>query len=54
MLHWGMISGGWKDPFHVWSSGTKEEKDKAKKEIGEWKARCKEKEEKTELAMEDS
>jgi len=45
VMCWGMISWGWKGPFHVWSAETKEEKDKAKKEIGEWNARCEEKEE---------
>jgi len=33
VMCWGMISYGWKGPFHVWNPETEEEKKKAEEEI---------------------
>ena len=44
VMCWGMIGWGWKGPFHIWESESKEERDQAVKQIASLNQSAQEKE----------
>jgi len=51
---WGAIGWGWKGPFFIWLAETKQEKEEAKQKVLEYNGRCKEEEDRLNLAWRNS